>query len=109
MTTRRIASVIELRSEKEADYRALHAAVWPGVVQTLHDNGVRNYSIFLHRGLLFSYLEFVGDDYEAAMAAIASDPVTKEWWTLTDPCQTPVTCAEPGEWWVALDEVFHLD
>ena len=109
MTTRRIASVIELRSEKEADYRALHADVWPGVVQTLHDNGVRNYSIFLHRGLLFSYLEFVGDDYGAAMTAIASDPVTKEWWKLTDPCQTPVTSAESGEWWAALEEVFHLD
>jgi L-rhamnose mutarotase len=43
------------------------------------------------------------------MANIADDPVTKEWWTFTDPCQSPVATAEPGEWWSALEEVFHLD
>jgi L-rhamnose mutarotase len=106
---KRVASVIRLLPEKEASYRSLHAEVWPGVLDTLRANGVTNYSIFLRDGLLFSYLEYVGDDYEASMARIGEDPVTREWWQHTDPCQSPVESAQPGQWWAPLEEVFHLE
>jgi L-rhamnose mutarotase len=105
----RFASVIRLRPEKESEYRALHETVWPGVLAALRGAGVTNYSIFLRDGLLFSYLEFTGDDYEAAMATLAADEVTREWWTLTDPCQQPVESAPPGVWWAPAEELFHLD
>jgi L-rhamnose mutarotase len=106
---KRVATVIRLLPEKEARYRELHADVWPGVLATLRANGVTNYSIFLRDGLLFSYLEYVGEDYDASMARIGEDPVTREWWQHTDPCQQPVASAEPGEWWAPLEEVFHLE
>jgi L-rhamnose mutarotase len=109
MKPTRVASIIRVRSEKEAVYRELHAAVWPGVLDTLRANGVTNYSIFLRDGLLFSYLEYAGDDYEASMARIGEDPVTREWWQHTDPCQQAVESAQPGEWWAPLEEVFHLE
>lgn len=106
---RRYASIVRLRPEKEAEYRALHADAWPGVLQRLSASNIRNYSIYLRDGMLFSYLEYVGDDYEADMAAVAADPTTQRWWTLTDPCQQPVDTAAPGELWAPLTEVFHLD
>ena len=109
MGVRRFASIIRLRPEKEAEYRALHADAWPGVLAALSRANVRNYSIFLRDGVLFSYLEYAGDDYEADMAGIADDPETQRWWQLTDPCQQPVDGAAPGEWWTPLEEVFHLD
>lgn len=106
---RRVATVIRLRPEKEAEYRRLHADVWPAVLDRLTRSNVRNYSIFLRDGTLFSYFEYVGSDYEADVAAVAADPETQRWWTFTDPCQEPVTTAAPGEWWAPADEVFHLD
>ena len=106
---KRVASVIWLRPEKEAEYRALHNDVWPAVLQTLRENGITNYSIFLRDGLLFSYFEFVGDNLGVAMSTIASDETTKQWWNLTDPCQTPVESAQKGEWWVPAEQVFHFD
>lgn len=109
MTVQRVASVIRLRPEKEAEYRALHTQVWPSVLDTLRNAGVSNYSIFLRDGLLFSYLEYTGVNYEEAMKAIASDATTKEWWTFTDPCQQPVESASSDEWWVEIEEIFHLD
>jgi L-rhamnose mutarotase len=109
MSVTRVASVIRLRAEKEAEYRALHENVWPGVTATLRENGITNFSIFLRDGTLFSYLEFVGDDYEEATARIAADETTKEWWQLTDPCQQPVDSAVESEWWVSAEEIFHLD
>jgi L-rhamnose mutarotase len=106
---RRVASVIRLRPEHEAEYRRLHADAWPSVLAMLRAANVTNYSIFLRDGLLFSYLEYVGEDYEADMARIAADEQTREWWKFTDPCQQPVESAAEGEWWAPAEEVFHLD
>jgi len=107
--THRIAAVVQLRPEHEIEYRRLHADVWPGVLATLRRVGVRNYSIFLRDGLLFSYLEYTGDDWTAAQAQIAADPETRQWWQLTDPMQEPLKTAAEGEWWAPAEEVFHLD
>ena len=107
--SRRIAAVVHLRPEHEIEYRRLHADVWPGVLATLRRVGVRNYSIFLRDGLLFSYLEYTGDDWTAAQAQIAADPETQRWWQLTDPMQEPLKTAAEGEWWAPAEEVFHLD
>lgn len=109
VTVQRFASVIRLRPEKEAEYRELHAAVWPDVLDRLKRSNVRNYSIFLRDGLLVSYLEYTGTDYAADMQAIRDDPETQRWWTFTDPCQQPVVSAADGEWWAPAEEVFHLD
>ena len=105
----RIASVIQLRPEKEAEYRALHADAWPGVLDKLRAAHVTNYSIFLRDGLLFSYLEYTGDDYAADLARVAQDETTQRWWQLTNPCQQPLDTAADGEWWAPAEEVFHLE
>ncbi|WP_330175977.1 L-rhamnose mutarotase [Streptomyces sp. NBC_01498] len=106
---KRHAAVVRLRPEKEAEYRALHADAWPGVLDALKRAHIGNYSIFLRDGLLFSYLEYTGDDYAADTAAIATDPTTQRWWALTDPCQQPLDTAADGQLWADAEEIFHLD
>lgn len=105
----RYAKVIRLRPEREAEYRELHAAAWPEVLATIERCGIRNYSIFLRDGLLFSYYEYVGEDHEADQARMAADPATRRWWELTDPCQQPLVSADEGAWWSTAEEVFHTD
>jgi L-rhamnose mutarotase len=105
----RFASVIKLRPEKEREYRVLHAAVWSGVLAQIEKSNIRNYSIFVRDGLLFSYLEYHGEDFAADMKRMALDPETQRWWALTDPCQKPVDTADPGEWWSPVEEIFHVD
>jgi L-rhamnose mutarotase len=105
----RYASVIKLRPEKEREYRVLHSAVWSGVLAQIEKSNIHNYSIFLRDGVLFSYLEYHGEDFAADMKRMALDPETQRWWALTDPCQQPVDTADPREWWSPLDEVFHVD
>jgi L-rhamnose mutarotase len=109
MMVQRIASVIRLRPDHEAEYRKLHADAWPEVLDALRAAHVRNYSIFLRDGLLFSYLDYTGDDYAADMARVAQDETTQRWWQLTDPCQQPLDTALAGEWWAPAEEMFHLD
>ena len=67
---KRYGQVIRLKPEMEEKYRALHAAVWPGVLKTIHECNIRNYSIYLRDGYLFSYFEYVGSDFDADMTII---------------------------------------
>ncbi|MDT0401413.1 MULTISPECIES: L-rhamnose mutarotase [Streptomyces] len=108
-TPRRVASVIRLRPEHADSYRELHRAVPQPVLDTLSRAHITNYSIFLRDDTLFAYYEYTGDDYDADMAAVAADPGTRHWWTLTDPCQQPLDSAGSGERWVDGEELFHLD
>ncbi len=106
---KRIASVIGMPQQNVALYEELHAAVWPSVVARLTASHVVNYSIYRHDELLFSYMEYDGEDFDADMAAMAADHATQEWWAVCMPLQRPVEGRGEREWWKELPEVFHLD
>ena len=106
---RRIAQVIGLPAENAEEYERLHAETWPAVLERIRRSNIRNYSIYRYGELLFAYYEYVGDDFEADMAAIAADPETQRWWTFTEPLQSPVPERRDGEWWHDLPEVFHAE
>ena len=107
----RYGMIIGLNEAKKAEYVRLHAAVWPDVLRMITACNIRNYSIYLKEpeNLMFSYYEYHGTDYEADMAKMAADPVTKDWWAVCMPCQKPLETRKPGEWWAVMPEVFHLD
>jgi L-rhamnose mutarotase len=104
----RYASVIRVKPEKLEEYKALHADPWPGVDSMIKICNIRNYSIYYRDGLLFSYFEYTGTDFEEDMSRMAEDSLTQAWWKLTDPCQIPVESAPEGVWWAPMEEVYHL-
>lgn len=103
----RVGSLIKLKPEWEERYIILHKHTFPGVLERIQKSNIRNYSIFLHEGILFSYYEYAGDDFDGDMAKIGKDPVTQDWWKLTDPMQEPLETRREGEWWTLMDEIFH--
>ncbi len=110
---KRYGSVIAVRAGKLEEYIRLHAAVWPDVLKMIKECNIRNYSIFLrrlpdNRHYLFSYLEYLGNDFDADMAKMAADPVTQKWWDVCKPCQEPLVDRAANEWWAGMEEVFHL-
>jgi L-rhamnose mutarotase len=105
----RYGQVIGLKPEFYSRYVQDHVRVWDGVLKTIHACGIRNYSIFHKDNTLFSYFEYIGDDFEADMQKMATDPVTQEWWTIMKPMQEPVATRAAGEWWARMTEVFHVD
>ena len=106
---KRYGTVIKVKPEKLEEYKELHANTWPLVIEMNNRCNIRNYSIYYRDGYLFSYFEYVGDDFKADMAIMAADPEYRKWWELTDPCQQPVDTAGEGEWWAPMEEVFHQD
>jgi len=111
---KRYGMVLGLRPEKVEEYKKLHAAVWPDVLEMIKQCNIRAYSIYLRtlddgQPYLFSYFEYLGSDFAADMARMAADPATQRWWTICKPLQKPLNDRAPDEWWSLMEEVFHLD
>ncbi|MDX2443331.1 MAG: L-rhamnose mutarotase [Bacteroidales bacterium] len=106
---KRYGMVIRVYPDKIEEYKKLHASVWPDVLTKITQCNIRNYSIYLKDNQLFSYFEYIGDDFKADMDKMAADPVTQRWWDVCKPCQEPLETRSEGEWWADMEEVFHHD
>lgn len=106
----RMGMVIGLKPEAIAEYKQLHANVWPEVLARLKQSHISNYSIFLREpeNLMFSYWEYTGDDFAADMAAIAQDETTQKRWSVCGPLQEPLETRAEGDWWAGMEQVFFL-
>lgn len=106
-----MGQAIRLKPEALAEYRRIHAAVWPEVLALIAACNIRNYTIFLKEPelILFAYWEYHGADFAADMARMKADARMREWWEITDPMQAPFETRAPGEWWARLEPVFHTD
>lgn len=109
----RHGSIIGLDPARLEEYKSLHRAVWPEVLEMIGACHFHNYSIFLReldaKPYLFSYFEYTGSDLAADSAKMAADPTTQRWWALCMPCQIPLPDRNDGEWWAEAEEVFHSD
>ncbi|WP_165222562.1 L-rhamnose mutarotase [Affinirhizobium pseudoryzae] len=107
----RMGMVIGLQPGKVEEYKRLHEAVWPDILDLISRCNVKNYSIFLKEpeNMLFGYWEYHGTDFEADMAKMAADPKNQEWWSFCIPCQKPFETRKEGEWWAMMEQVFHMD
>jgi L-rhamnose mutarotase len=106
---KRFGQVIGVKLDGLEEYKKYHADVWPEILDMIRECNIQNYSIFFKDGLLFAYLEYVGDDFDADMAKMAADPKTQEWWDIMKPMQEPLETRAEGEWWANMEEVFHMD
>ncbi|MFC1694171.1 L-rhamnose mutarotase [Candidatus Latescibacterota bacterium] len=106
---KRYGMVLRLKPGSLEEYKSLHATVWPAVLEMIRKCNITNYSIFHKDGWLFSYFEYMGNDFDADMKKMAGDPETQRWWAVCSPLQEPLEIRKKGEWWAEMEEVFHTD
>jgi L-rhamnose mutarotase len=88
------------------EYREVHRAVWPELLEVLRDAGWRNYSLFLNDdGLLIGYVE--ADDLDEAQARVAATEVNARW--QTQMAALFASEGAPDEAWERVPEVFNLE
>ena len=75
--TERVGLHTRLQPGAEERYDELHCAVWPEVVAAIARAGIARWLIFRDGLDLFHYVEC--EDYEAAIAELAGDPVNMRW------------------------------
>ena len=104
---KRYGMAVKIKPENLDEYKKLHADVWPDVLKMIGECNIRNYSIYHKDAMMFSYFEYVGDDFDADMAKMAADPTTQKWWDVCKPLLDPLETRAPGEFWANMEEVFH--
>src|SRR5271166_3680635 len=69
---KRMGMVIGLKPDRAAEYKKLHAAVWPEVLATISACNIKNYTIFLREpeNLLFAVWDDHGAEYKKLHAAV---------------------------------------
>jgi len=79
---KRYGKAIYIVADKLDEYKKLHKAVWPKVLERLEKSNIRNFTIYYCKelGVLFSHYEYIGNNYDKDMEAIGADEDTKKWW-----------------------------
>ena len=91
-------------------YRRYHRDVWPEVRDSLVQVGVRRMDIHLLGRTLVMVVDMSdGIDYRDAFKLhAASSQRVSQWEHLMKSLQEPKPEAAEGEWWAAMEPVFHL-
>ena len=104
---------VNLRDEPHVvdAYVRHHREVWPEVQASLRAAGVEQMDIYLLGRRLVMIVELRdGLDYRTAFRTHASSsPRVAEWERLMKSLQEPSADARAGEWWAAMEPVFHLN
>lgn len=104
---KRIGTITRVKPGMLDAYKKIHDEIWDDVVAASHECGTRNFTIFNQGDYLFSYCEYVGDDYEADMKKKAEMPAIKRWKEATGAMLMSVTETSNGG--IVLPELFHCD
>ncbi len=132
---RRFGQIVRLKPECVAQYKEVHAAVWPEVLKQIKDCNIQDCksppctgsqldsvrltpladSIFhdADTNILFASFKYVGYDYAGDMERMRENPKVREWWRMTDGMQESLVPgakdSESGEpaWWRPVEEVFY--
>jgi len=75
--TERVGLHTRLRPGAELRYEELHRRVWPEVLAAIERVGISRWLIFRDGLDLFHYVEC--EDYDAAVAELAVDPLNVRW------------------------------
>lgn len=92
-------------------YRAWHApgAVWPEVIRSIRQAGIRDMEIYLTGNRLFMIMETeAGFDPQRKAATDAADARVQDWEELMWQFQQALPWARPGEKWVPMEKIFEL-
>ena len=92
-------------------YTRHHREVWPEVQASLRRAGVEEMDIYLLGRRLVMVVELRGGlDYRTAFKShVSSSQRVAEWERLMKSLQEPPAEARAGEWWAAMEPVFHLE
>ena len=106
---KREAFVLKVRSDKLAEYKRHHQAVWPEMLQALRQHGWHNYSLFLRDdGLPFGYVE-TSDGLADALEGMSKEDVNRRWQDFMAPYFEALGGKHVDEGLLVLEEVFHLE
>ena len=106
---KRVGFLLKVKQDLIEDYKRVHEAVWPEMLDALREAGWHNYSLFMRDdGLLFGYFE-TPESFDVALAGMAEKEVNKRWQEAMAHFFEIPEGAHADQMMLPLQEVFHLD
>lgn len=102
---RRFLRMAQVKPEAKAYYIERHANPPAALLRALCQAHIQNYSIAEKDGLLISYFEYTGADFDADMRALDADPASAMWNEVLSACFV----RHDEGCWQTFREVFYLD
>jgi len=92
------------------EYKKYHEKVWPEIIASIKKAGIKELEIYLVSNRLFMILE-ANDSFtfEKKSRFDAENPKVQEWETLMWKYQQALPCANKGEKWILMDQIFQLN
>ena len=109
--SKRFCLTLDLKDNPELirQYEEHHKAVWPLILQSIEQSGIRDMEIYRLGTRLFMIME-TDDDFTFERKAVldAANPEVARWEELMWTYQQPLKGAVAGEKWVLMDKIFDL-
>lgn len=109
---KRYSLTLDLRNDPELiqQYEEHHKKVWPEIIKSIKNAGIKNMQIYRYGTRLFMMME-VNDDFSFGKKQKADEENEKvrEWETLMWKYQLPLQGSAEGEKWKLMDKIFELN
>ena len=108
---KRYCLTLDLKEDPELieEYKEYHRKVWPEVLTSIRNSGIRNMEIYIFHSRLFMIMETEADfSFDRKSAADKDNPRVQEWEELMWKYQQAIPGSMPGDKWVLMDRIFKL-
>jgi len=107
----RYCFALDLKDDPQliAAYEQYHQSVWPEIIASIKEAGIKVLDIYRVANRLFMIME-VGEDFsfEKKAALDAKNEIVLQWEKLMWEYQQALPTAQPGEKWVLMQKIFTL-
>ena len=91
------------------EYKKTHSNVWPEILDRITNCKIKNYSVFAHGDILFSFFEYHGDNFEEDTKIMRDNKKFQEWEKFHAHMFKPLENKNKDEGWIELEEVFRKE
>src|SRR5437667_3505171 len=89
-----------------SEYEAYHRNVWPEILKSIHDSGIKQMVIYRTGNRLFMIMETKDDfSFEKKAAMDKANQKVQEWERLMWKYQQALPNAKPGEKWMLMEKI----
>ena len=93
-----------------SEYEEYHKNVWPEILKSIKDSGIKSMEIYRTANRLFMIVEAEDDfSFERKSAMDASNAEVQRWETLMWKYQQALPNAKKGEKWLLMEKIFSTD
>ena len=107
----RYCLALDLKDDPQliAAYEEYHASVWPEIIASIKEAGIKALEIYRVANRLFMIMEADADfSFEKKAALDAKNEIVIQWEKLMWQYQQALPTAGPGEKWVLMQKIFSL-